>query len=411
MKKLHTNKLLYSISIIFITFGCIGLIAAFTMKQDRQTQGSLEVEEISFALYGDAEVQKITEEAAETFMNQEHCKVDIYCYATEEELNSKIIGQIAGGTAFDAFYASQDVIDILADKKELQSLDDVLKERRGKGDEFYTVALENGKLDGVQYALPAGVMPYMIYYNKSFLEENGLEDLQVYFENKKWDLSGFVSYARAVKQKTGKPGITLTSDWSLVEPFLRCNGGGYSISGEKAELDAQALATLELITQLIQEGAVENCSTEEYENLKERFSKGEIPMIAGGLEMTRLCSNVDFAWDIIPYPSMESNFENSNFEVPLIAAGNGKHKELARKFISYYISALGQKIRLEKGECLIPSLNMVFYTSMGDVKFPEHSNYYFFTIENGYSSSQSKLSEEGKTQILTIWNEYMGEGT
>ncbi|POP31823.1 hypothetical protein C3B58_14725 [Lactonifactor longoviformis] len=409
--KNRTNKILYIISIAFLVLGAVGLIISMEMRESVQPQGTVDEEKIRFALYGNEEIQKIAEEVAETFMKQNKCKVEVYCYASEEELNSKIISQIAGGTTFDVFYTNQDILSRLMEVNELQELDDIVESRRQEGDEFYAVALENGNFDGKQYALPAGVMPYMIYYNRSFLTENGLEDVQTLFEKKQWNLEGFAAYMRAVKERTGKPGIALPGDWTVAEPFVRCDGGKYKAADGQVELNDKALETLEVLGQLMEEGTVMNAETEDSTSLAEAFSAGELPMIIGGLEMTRVCSRIDFEWDIVPYPSVESDFQNSNFDVPLVAAGNGKHVRMAKKFLSYYVSTLGQKIRLEKGECLIPSLSMVFYTSMGDVEFPEHSNYYFFAIENGYSSNRTGILDNEKEQILDIWGDYMEDGT
>lgn len=291
------------------------------------------------------------------------------------------------------------------------NLEEVAQERAREGDVFYSTALEQGRIGDVQYALPTGVMPYMIYYNRTLLEERGLEDPQTVFREKRWDFSGFAAYLETARGSGEEPALAFEAEWESVEPFLRSQGGSCRVGENGIEPDALAEETAGTFGKLARQGVIRSCGGQEYADMQKAFAEGRLPMIVGGLEMTRLCSNVDFAWDILPFPSVESDFQNSSFEVPLIAAGNGEHGELARKFVSYYVSALGQKLRLENGECLIPSLNMVFYTSMGDVRFPEHSNYYFFAIENGYSSERAGVSETDRRRILDLWDGYMEEGT
>lgn len=411
MKEKQTNRLLRMISIFLIALGVTGLSAVLFMADGGTFQEKTEEEVITFALYGDTQMQRIADQVAETFMEQHHCRVEIYCYSTGEEERTQVVGQLAGGKGFDAFYVNPELLEMLLQNREVVSLEGVLQERRQEGDSFYAAALEEGKIGGVQYALPTGVMPYMIYYNQSLLEEYGIQDPQTLFRGKGWNFSAFADCLRTLGDASGGPALALSSGWETVEPLLRAEGGGFVRQEEGIVLDSQAESTAEAFGALEREGRAIFCNEEEYQKMKQQFVRGELPMIAGGLEMTRLCSNADFSWDILPWPSWDSDFQNSNFQVPLIAVGNGEHTELAEEFVSYYVSALGQKLRLENGECLMPSLNMVFYTSMGNVRFPEHSNYYFFAMENGYACENRDTSEQERRKILDLWDSCRKEDT
>ena len=188
----------------------------------------------------------------------------------------------------------------------------------------------------------------MLYYNKEILEAFEMEDPQTMLRDRQWTEKATSDYFQELSRKSGK------SVWNLGKQFTE----------------------------------------EEYEAYRNAFKMGEAPFILGDLSMTRLLYDAEFSWDIIPVPSENSDFSNSTFTIPMIAAGTGIHQDLACEFVDYYISTLGQKLRLESGECLLPSLSMVFYTSMGDVAFPEHSNYYFFAIENGYASEHNPIIQE-----------------
>lgn len=401
------GRLIKILSAFLISAGLIGAVISFNMEETLQTSDANEKTRVSFALYGDTQMQQIAEEAAAVFQKQRACTVDIYCYSTEEELTSNILGQIAGGNPFDLFYISPKLLEQLAEKEELQPLENIVEKRQQEGERFYEPALASGQYNGRQYALPVGVDPYMIYINRTMMAEEGIEDPQLLFEKKEWNLDGFASCVREIKEKTGMAGLNLYPDWYVAEPFLRCNGG-YWVREEEQIIPDEAMGqTLEILKKLKQEGALGMLTEAHYESLQQKFLSGELPMIIGKLDMTRVCGQMDFAWDIVPFPSASCDFSNGSMDVSMIAVGNGKHAKEAEAFADFYVSTFGQKIRLEQGECLLPSLSMVFYTSMGDVVFPEHSNYYIFSVEKTYMDSRTA---EEKEMIEKLWRDSMGEG-
>lgn len=348
MEKKGSSRKSKWMSAILILAGICLLLYAWSIGQGETKRMDAKEEVLSFAIYGDADTEKIAKKAVQSFQELHHCKVEVYCYGTEKEEENQVLGQAAGGKSFDVFYITPAVLKIMKDAGEVVSLESVLTERKEQGDMFYPVTLQEGQIEQQQYALPIGVQPYMLYYNRDLLERMGLEDPQAMFQEKRWTEEVAKHYFQEFAEKSGK----------------------YTFDMEK------------------------KLSASEYDMRKNSFQSGEEAFILGDLSMTRLLYNADFSWDIIPAPSEHSDFSNSTFTIPMIAAGTGTHQDLACEFVDYYVSTLGQKLRLESGECLLPSLSMVFYTSMGDVAFPEHSNYYFFAIENGYASEQNPMIQE-----------------
>ena len=393
-------------AVALIGMGIAGIVFSAAMGGDQQMQMRKEEARISFALCGDDEIQQIAEETARIFRKQNHCRVDVYCYSTREELESNILGQIAGGDTFDVFIITDEMLSRLSGEKEFQCLDDVVEKRHQSGEDFYQVALSCGQTDGVQYALPSGVDPCMIYYNRTMMEEAGIQEPQGMLERGCWNLDGFAACIREIREKLNLTGIHLYREWCVEEPFLLCGGGGWQEQGNGIGPDDTMLRTVEVLKQLKAEGALEMIRTEQYDTIRELFVEGKLPMMIGKLDMTRACSRSGFVWDIVPFPSAEGAFDNVNIDVSLIAVGKGRHVEQAKEFVDYYVSGFGQKTRLERGECQMPSLNMAFYTSMGDVVFPEHSNYYFFALENGYAQNRRETERE---QALQLWETYMTE--
>lgn len=388
MRRGHAKGKAYVIGMLLILTGSLGIILYLMTGGSGQMWVPPEMETLSFALYGDSETLRTAEEVAEAFSKQADCRVDVYCYSSKTELEDNILGQIAAGDAFDVFIADWPLLLPLAEKGELAVLDDVLTDRNREGEQFYEAAVINGQTEGIQYALPTGIMPYMLYYNQSMLEELGIEDPQNRFSSDEWTFADFCLFLEEVHEKTGRLSTVFLDDYQTVCPLLLSNGG------EKVTDD---------LGRLLQRGVIELGEAEDCVFLQEKFSAGDIPIMAGDLTMTKVCSGTDFVWDVVPFPSPESDYSNSCFSVQMMSVGNGRKTDMAKEFANFYVSTLGQKIRLEAGECLIPSMSMVFYTSMGGVVFPKHSNGYFFTIENGYSINAPWISGEERDGMMKLW--------
>lgn len=359
------RRKLHIATISLFVIGVLLFVFSFTDGSDREIVSAPEKPTISFALCGDMAMQKIVDEVVNVFTRVYDCEVDVYCFSSDKELREKIIGQFAAGKPFDVFCPDSETLDILISKDKLCSLDAIVESRGLDGDDFYSAALLCGRQNEIQYALPTGVMPYLIYYNRSCFENAGVDSPSDYMREKNWNAESFERCISELNDASGMPVVGLSGS-SSDDPAIPGNLRQISGCSLKAE-NADALTIRAPFEELIQ-----------------GFIDGSIPMIVCDLTMTqKIKSNCGFEWDIVPYPSENSDFSNSVFKVPMIAAADNSSRELSRQFIDFYVSGIGQKLRLEHGECLLPSLNMTFYTSMGDVIFPNHSNYYFFAIEYG----------------------------
>lgn len=396
------NKTRY-ISVLLIIAGCAGLSAAAVMTPQIASVKPVNRTVLTVALCGDTETQKIAEEAAQEFEKKEDCRVDIYCYSSEEELETNIYGQFASGKGFDVFYTNKEMLKKLYEKDVILDLDDVIRDRNGEKEYFYERALAEGQLGEKQYAVPIGVMPYMICYNSSLLEELGMTDPQEIFDEGAWTEENFYCYLSKVSKLSGSPAMVVSSDWPVVEMLVYSEIKKGGTEAGEADWTEAAEAVTDSLGSLMKNGIVEVDDSESYELLRDSFAAGKIPFLIGRLDVTRACYNSTFTWDILPFPSEESDFSGTAMDISLIAAGKGQHQDLARRFISYYSSTAGQKTRLEAGECQMPSLNMVFYTSMGNVSFPEHANYYFYVMDEGYSLEDRMPEKEEREKVSKLW--------
>lgn len=407
LKRLWKENKLGLFSILLACMGTALLISALDFGGEKTVTDAEEQPRITFAVYGDKEIQSVAEEVTDVFMRQNNCRVDVYCYSTEEELKTKVIGQLAAGKAFDVFCADADTVSYLGSRGWLRNLDGLVDQRRLEGDEFYQTPLLSGQVMGKQFGVPTGVMPYMLYYNADFFEKYGLDTPQQYFERKEWRAEDFLNCLSDLSACTAAPSFELDSSWPVLNAMIHCGGGKIQKTGDDISLDGQAWDTISKLKELEEQHVIEYSGMiKDIRTSEERFADGELPVIVGDLSMTRLLNKrEEFQWDVVPIPSENSDFTSSVFHVPLIAAAKGENEVLAEKFINFYVSTIGQKNRLEHGECLLPSLNMTFYTSMGDVTFPDHSNYYFYVLEKGYADYRKDISDDDRQKLTAIWEE------
>lgn len=359
---------------------------------------------ISFAAYGNARQKQIMQECARVFEREHNCVVDTYCFSTFDELGERVISQYSVGEPFDVFISDAKMMYLLADGGWLRPLEDIVEARKKAGDLYYPLALNYGKYATQQVALPTGLNPYMLYYNTKLLSQSNMVSPISHFQNKQWTFDGFVRYLREYTRLTGKPALAIESSWPVLFGLTNEDEGFFSVSDNGSiALDAQCRDRLMLYQQLVADGVVHYIDQGERKTEPSELFRAEaVPFILGGFDYINKLYDAEWLeWDIVPLPSEDSGFSNCPIDIPLIAvSGGGPNTRLAADFAQYYVSTFGQKLRLEMGEYQISSLDMTFYTSMGDVKFPAHSNYYLLAIANGYGEPSMKVYVNNREEVL-----------
>lgn len=395
------NILTYCISGLCFLASAVCFLLYLNMTGEETNTAQKPLDRISFAIYGDDEMQRITEDVANVFMRSNNCQVDVYCYSDEDTLNAKALEQASIGTPFDACILDDKTIHQLYQLGWLCDLQEVVKSRKYDGDEYYTAVLKSGEIQGGQYAMPAGVMPMVLCYNTDFFAANQLTDPQTLYESDSWTFEAFVNMLNEVYDVTGQPVLDVDTSWTAVKTWVNCNSTAYP-AGEE-----EIASVLETFGELCRRGAIAFYNTEsDNSDFKERFFSGDTKLLLGDLSVTYDTENpYGIGWDIVPIPSPESDFDTCTYWAPMVTVADTPQQELAKEFVDFYVSSYGQKLRLERGECLLPSLNTVFYTSMGNVDFPPHSNYYFFAIENGHMIVDTVDSLPENRALMDQWIE------
>ncbi len=392
------------ISAVLIIAGLAGLLILSVSKNSAAVSQTEEREIIRMAVYGDDTLHGIAADAAQEFMTENNCIVQISCYSSLEEEMEQVIGQMAGGTWFDLFYVDTENMKFLAESGRLSELTDIVENIESEGDIFYPGVLKTGQVSGMQYAVPSSVTPYELYYNENLLSDLQMTDPQDLFKNNQWTPENCAAYLREIASRSGDTALIAVKTWPVIAAYLRSTGASLT-DIEAGNITEQIEESRELWNQLILDGTMEMTEKSMFQEAVQKFCDGELPFLIGDIELTSLCSSVSFDWDIVPFPSAGSDFSNSSFDAPLLAAAEGEHTETTKKFLDYYVSTLGQKKRLENGEHALPSLQNIFFTSTENIRFPRHSDYYLLSISKGFPADTSDLTEDQRNAWMKYWEE------
>ena len=406
MKKIAQYPVYYAAVIVLFLIGVVAIMIGATQKDVTPTEKET-TRTISFAIYGGSEQRRIIGETVKYFENEYNCEVVIYSFSTLDELQTRVLSQYSAGDPFDIFYVDhQQLIQL---KKKIEPLDDVLTKIRQEGVDFIESALDEGRISQTQYALPTGVKPYCIFYNVKALSGKDLVTPQAYLDNKQWDIRDFDTYCRTIYEKTGKPVFAISAEWQSMCSFIIGHGGKVLSEDNLLQLDEKGEEVLLILKDLLDLGAVVSIDNLQWgSDPLTAFRSEAVPMIYGPLDyIYELYESPVVEWDVMPMPMIGTDYTTTLIDVPQIAVAKGENAGLAKEFVHFFVSSYGQKIRLEEGERLMSSLNMAFYTSLGDVKFPDHTNYLFFIAENGKTPSAAGLDTFNDEGLLEQYRKFI----
>lgn len=416
-KKLKINMITFKIVKVLL-IGCILFGALFTYSQTTIKKNNSNVEgsnkevptgRISFASWGSPIQMEILKTTAKQFYLQNNIQVDVFCYPDIPSFKSKVISQFAAGDPFDVFYADDFTFLTLAKKGWLMNLTELQTDKKIISSDYYESAFNVGKLNGNLYGIPAGINPNLIYYNVDILKESGIDDLNNRFKEGTWNLDYFREICKQLKDKKKVYGMAIQNNWATIFSIIYSNGGGIysflddgSIMGNKKAQDTvNSFKDLISSNYCIYMGNMPKGVTED-----ELFKSEKVAMVYAGYDYSFLFKDIkDFKWDIIPFPSNGKGSEASaNNVVVISAAKNTKEKKASQDFILFYTSIQGQKLRLEKGEKNMPSLKYAVYLNTEDMTLPEHSNYIFYSLSEGFFEPKAINYIQNKDKVLDNFN-------
>ncbi len=189
-----------------------------------------EVTEITFWFANSDTVVTYINGATERFNNTVGAEKGIHVTAEYQgdyaELHQKLQAAYIAGTAPELTVLEIGAVGLFAEGGMIQPLDDRISADGMDMSDFHDGLLYNCRIKDVCYALPFLRSTSILYMNKTMLEEAGVNPDDIVT----WD--DIAAASEAVKEKTGKYGISMPVNYWFHEAFMLTEGG-FPVNGDE----------------------------------------------------------------------------------------------------------------------------------------------------------------------------------
>ncbi|MBT2548998.1 ABC transporter substrate-binding protein [Arthrobacter sp. ISL-65] len=310
------------------------------------------------------------------------------------DYQAKMLSQLAGGAAPDAFYVGDADMAKMIDAKQISDLTEYLN--GGKA----PIKLEDFPEDLYQWCKPAdgsaGIFgipvdcnPSVLWFNKDVLSAAGVsQDPSQLFEAGRWTPDALEDLLGKVRA-SGKKGLILANWWFNWCWATTMFGGQLTDGSGKLVFadDPKAQQGLEWLLAQFKSGNIT------YAGSLPKGQSGDALFLAGQLALNNVgrwalptLKDVKFGYDIAPVPSPSGK---DIVPVPVATAAialnaKAKNREKALELIGNYVSRDGQKFRLSGGGNAVPSIKgLDEIATEGGV--PVHGQWFNDVVAKGYA--------------------------
>jgi multiple sugar transport system substrate-binding protein len=307
--------------------------------------------------------------------------------------DSKLLTQLAGGSAPDAFYISTEGMSKLIESKNITDLTEFASKPDSpvKIDDFYPGLLawcKPASGEGI-YGLPVDCNPLVFWFNKDMIAAAGITQSPVQqFEAGTWNREALDEFLNKMKA-SGKRGLVLAGEWAYWLSWMTTFGGKPFNDKNEAvfDTDPKCMETLDwLFAHMKDETITYGGSLPKGQGIDALFYAQQLASCQMGRWILPNLKKLKFAYDIAPYPS-EDGKTVAPVNIPVAAMGvNAKAKDpdAALWFTTRYVSPEGQKARLAGGGNAVPSIPGA-EDVVTEGNLPEHAAYWNEVAKVGYA--------------------------
>ena len=307
------------------------------------------------------------------------------------DYTAKLLTQLQGGSAADAFYVGDTGMAKLQESNNLVDLTEFLGTEDGKkaSETFPGLVDWTKSKDGGIYGVCVDCNPMVFWFNKGLLAEAGVTtDPAAAFEGGTWTRDALDDLLTKVKA-TGKRGYVHMASYGDLFGLVTALGGTM-IEDDKAVFDEDPKAQ-EIIGWLFDSIANGNIS---YGGSLPKGQSSDALFLAGQLATTHqgrwILPNLkkikNIQYDIAPYPSEDGKTIGPIvvFTAAMGVNAKAKDQEAALKFLADFVSVEGQKFRLSGGGNAVPSVaGLDEVVTEGDL--PAHGKWFTEIAKAGYA--------------------------
>ncbi|MBM7570681.1 ABC transporter substrate-binding protein [Aquibacillus albus] len=383
--------------VIAIAAGCSAFGGASNSNSNGQSGGVEESGvnddgklELSISTWGLPDEVEVFEQLIANF-EEDNPDMEVNIVHIPQDYAGKMNTMLAGGTAPDVIFTSDGDFGRWVSAGQFLNIQDYVDNSDINTDAFWDSALNRYKWNdralgtGDLYALPKDVGPSVLFYNKDIFDEMGLPYPS---PEKPMSFDEFLELAQKLtvdENGDGKPEqYGVGPLWW--EGFLWSNGGDL-LNEDKTEFilnEPQAVEALQYVADLTNEYKVApDTKSLDAMNADQMFETGKIAMAFNGRWIVPTYRQLDFDWDVAPYPAGKTG-EPSGWSgsVGYAINKNTNYPDEAFKLIEYLSGEEGQRIQTELGFA-IPTYKDVADEEvfLQSDKKPEHAEVFIMAAE------------------------------
>jgi multiple sugar transport system substrate-binding protein len=313
---------------------------------------------------------------------------------------SKLLTQLAGGSAPDAFYVQDTGAAKLIESNNLVALDDFASKPESpvKISDFYPGLLPWTQSQGKTYGLPVDCNPLVFWFNQDMLAAAGISQNPVQLhEAGTWNRAALDDFLTKIKA-SGKRGHVIEGSWDRWLSWMTTFGGKpIDDQANKAVFneDPKSMETLEWIfdgfkSEIFTYGG----SLPKGQDSSALFYAQQTASGSWGRWILPNLKKLKFNYDIAPYPS-EDGKKIMPVVIPVASMGvnpKAKDQNAALWFTTRYVSVEGQKARLAGGGNAVPSIPGAEEV-VTEGNLPAHASIWNEVAKVGYAIPQAIASK------------------
>jgi multiple sugar transport system substrate-binding protein len=313
---------------------------------------------------------------------------------------AKLLTQLAGGSAPDAFYVNTEGAAKLIESENIVDLTEFTNKSDSpvKIKDFYPGLLPWTQSNNKTYGLPVDCNPLVFWFNADMIAAAGISQTPVQMhEAGTWNRDALDDFLTKVTA-TGKRGMAVAAEWAYWFSWMTTFGG--KTIDEKSNKaifneDPKSMETLEWIFEGMKAGTITyGGSLPKGQGIDALFYAKQIASCQMGRWILPNLKKLKFKYDIAPYPS-EDGKTIMPVNIPVASMGvNAKAKDpdAAMWWTARYVSVEGQKARLSGGGNAVPSIPGA-EDVVTEGNLPEHAAYFNEVAKVGYAIPQAIASK------------------
>ncbi|MGN6426903.1 MAG: ABC transporter substrate-binding protein [Leifsonia sp.] len=334
-------------------------------------------------------------------------KVVLQPVADYGDYHTKLLAQLASGTAPDVFYIGDDKIGQFVNSNALLPLTDLMNSSasKTKPEDFAQGLFGATKKGDEIYAAPNDSNPDALWYDKAALKKAGVtDDPATLAAEGKWTTEAFLDM-NAKLHKAGLTGSMFWNYWSTHYSWISAQGGkAFDDSGKfVANTDETSVKAMDVLAKNFQNGTFVVADT-----LPEGAGADSVFVThkAGFFVQGRYTIGTVKAagdpenYDVAPWPTPSGKAAPTGVAVSYLAINaKTKNKDAAFEFWTSFLSAEGQTFRLKGGGNAVPSITGADSVVLDG--YPKHAQTMLDMRDIGFEDYTTEASVPGLSSDIS----------